>query len=323
MYSIKNPESDSARLIAAVVVEEMLHVCLTTNLLLAVGGEPDFSKSAIPIYPGRVAHRRPALALELRGCSLGHIRDTFMEIERPQNLDADPEDDDFETLGQFYAALERAIDELSERKDLFADHQPLRQLSNPAFYGPVAFDAKDSGGLMLITDRTSARAALDVVVHQGEGIGHERWADPDHLELTHYYKFEQLASGAVEIGDVWPVLDNPHTADLPEAIQDVSHLFNGLYRLTIGTMEGLFSGRAAQGAGIGTLYSLMTGCLAPTARYLVTLPAGDGRTAGPTFEYYEFEGDPRQQVAQLASTVAAQHDSLTEVAARVGALAET
>jgi hypothetical protein len=317
MYSIKDQRSEAARLIAAIVVEEMLHVCLTTNLLLALGGEPDFGSAVQPSYPGLVTHRKPDLALELRACSLALVRDTFMAIERPQPADAIPEDDDFETLGQFYAALEQAIDDLGAKTDLFGDHQPQRQLAKATYYDPVEFDAEDSGGLLLIHNRDTARSALDIVVHQGEGVAHERWADPAHLELTHYYKLELLASGTVPIGDVWPALDNPRTAELPVELQGVSNLVNSFYQLTLLTMADLFSGAGDQDAGISDLYDLMTHCLAPTARYLVAQPTGGGRTSGPTFEYIVFGDDPRRETARLAKAVATAHPDLVDVAAHV------
>ena len=87
--------------------------------------------------------------------------------------------------------------------------------------------------LMLVNDRASALEAIEIIIHEGEGVADERWADPDHRELTHYYKFEQLANGTTPIGDVWPVLDNPRTRDLPEGLQGVSNLFNALRGLRL------------------------------------------------------------------------------------------
>jgi hypothetical protein len=317
MYSIEDQASAPARIMASIVVEEMLHVCLTTNLLLALGGEPDFGRDASPDYPGMLTHHKPELPLELKAYSVGLVTDMFMQLERPQHRHSQPEDDDFETLGQFYSALSRALDDLDGRTDLFANPQRERQLADPSFYGAVDFDDDDSGSLMLIDSLASAHRALEIVIHQGEGVGHHRWADPGHYELTHYYKLQELASGSIEVGPVWPVLDNPCTDDLPESIRSVSQLFNSCYRLVFITMEDLFSGRGEQGPGIGRLYALMRGCLAPTAQYLVTLPATGGRTAGPTFEYVEFDGDPWEETAALASSVARAHAALVDVAERL------
>ena len=55
-----------------------------------------------------------------------------------------------------------------------------RQMADPLFYGPVKFDAADSGGLQGIKDLESATAAIEIVIHQGEGLSDERWADPAH-----------------------------------------------------------------------------------------------------------------------------------------------
>jgi hypothetical protein len=211
------------------------------------------------------------------------------------------------------------LDDLSEGADLFGHHQPERQMADRSWYGPVLFDADDSGGLMLIHDRPSADEALEVIIHQGEGVSDLRWADPAHQELTHFYKFRQIADGTTPIGRTWPVLDNPRTANLPETLRGVSDLFNALYGLVFVTMDGLFSGSSDQGALVGRLYTLMSHCLAPTARYLVRQPVTDARTAGPTFEVYRFEGDPYVETAALAAAVSRDHSELEEVASNVSA----
>ncbi len=317
MYSIKDQQSVSARLIASVVVEEMLHACLTTNLLLAIGGEPEFGYDIIASYPSLLAHHTPELLLELKACTPELVRETFMAIESPRAPGAAPEDDIYETLGQFYAALEQALDNLNDTSDLFGNHQPERQLSDPAFYAPVAYDAEDSGGLTLIHDRMSADQALEIIIHQGEGLSTERWADPDHQELTHYYKFELIADGTAPIGPVWPVLDNPRTADFPERLWGVSTLFNAFYGLIYITMRDLYSGAQAQRAAVDRLYALMSDCLAPTAQYLARQPVTDDRTAGATFEVYQFEADPWIETIGLAETVGEDHHELEEVASRI------
>lgn len=320
MYSIKDQDSVSAKLIASVVVEEMLHVCLTANLTLAIGGEPAFGYESIPRYPSLLAHHTPSLLLELTACTPDVVREIFMTIESPRAPGAPPEDDFFETLGQFYAALENAVDDLDERFGLFDNHQPERQLSDPSFYGPVLYDAEDSGGLLLVHDGASADEALEIIIHQGEGLTTERWADPDHQELTHYYKFERIADGTAPIGPVWPVPDNPRTADFPEGLQRVSNLFNALYGLVFVTMRDLYSGTQDQGMLIGRLYTLMSDCLAKTALYLVSQPLDGETNAAPTFEVYRFAGDPWEETVRLAHTVIEDHPELEAVAATVSKL---
>jgi len=323
MYSIKDQDSDAARLIASVVVEEMLHVTLVTNLLLAVGGEPDFGPDAVTQYPSLLLHHTPDLLVTLERCTPELIRDTFMIIESPQAPGAPPEDDVFETLGQFYAAIANALDHLDTGGDLYANPQPSRQLADPSFYSPVKFDAEDSGGLMLIENGESADRALEIIVDQGEGLSDAKWADPGHQELTHFYKFEQIASGITPIGDIWPVLSNPRSGDFPSAIQPVSELFNALYGLMFVTMGDIFSGNGQQTHAVGAMYTLMSLCLAPIARYLVREPSDSVHNCAPTFERYQFSGDPWAEASALAQSVARDHRELKEPCDLVGSLRPT
>ncbi len=317
MYSIKDQGSDAARLIASVVVEEMLHACLVTNLLLAIGGEPDFGPDTIPSYPSLMAHHTPDLLLSLAPCTTELINDTFMVIESPRAPGAPPEDDNYETLGQFYAALENAIADLDSSRQIFDEPQAHRQLADPTFYAPVKFDAEDSGGLMLIDSRGTADRALEIIVDQGEGLSDHLWADPAHQELTHFHKFKQIADGTSPIGPIWPVMSNPSTAAFPESVRPLSDTFNALYSLMYITMGDLFSGEHNQTERIERLYALMSGVLAPVARRLVQIPIGNDQHACPTFEVYRFTKDPWDQAADLMEAVAATHTDLVEPAARV------
>lgn len=317
MYSIEDQSSEAARLIKSVVAEEMLHAALMANLLVAVGGQPDFlNPDLVPVYPGLLPHHVPPLLVNLAPASPQVIRDVFLVIERPEAPGAPPEDDQFETLGQFYRALELALEDLSDRFDLFADSGGIRQFADPRYYQPVEFDAEDSGGLMLVHDLASACEAIEVVVHQGEGVSDERYADPSHQELTHFYKFEQIADGVSPLGKVHPAMVNPKTADLPGALQPVSNLANALYRYLYLTMDELYQPVADKGPLVDRLYTLMSGLMGPVARYLMTQPVGTGLVAGPTFEVYEF--DPAlpavDQVKGLAEQVLRTHPGLAPLA---------
>ena len=315
LYSIDDQASEAALLIRSIVAEEMLHVSLATNLLLAVGGEPRFAEASVcPSYPGPLPHHIPELMVNLAPCSDDVIRNTLMVIEQPEVHGAPPEEDQFETLGQFYYALELAIERLSQSEDIFVNPQRERQLADRSYYAPVEYDAEDSGGLMLIEDVASADAAIEIIVHQGEGLSDERWADDSHQELTHYYKLEQIADGTSPLGAVRPLLTNPKTAELPEEVRPVSDLFNALYRYTILTLDELFAPSEDKGELVDRLYTLMSSALAPTARYLTELPVGGGQMAGPTFEVYEFSEDPATELRSIAARAAEQHPSLAGIA---------
>ena len=315
MYSIADRSSEASLLIRSIVAEEMLHAALASNLLLAVGGEPDFASTAlIPAYPQLLPHHSPPLELSLGPASLDLVRDVLMRIEQPEAHGAPPEPDVFETLGQFYHALTIAIDELSAASDIFSDPQVRRQLADPSFYSPVAFDAEDSGGLMAVVDRATADEAIEIIVHQGEGLSEDRWADPGHHELTHYHKLLQIAEGISPLGEVRAVPTDPRVADYPEPIQPAAHLFNAAYRYTYLLLDELLGPSPDKTEHVSRLYTIMASTMSSVAYWLVEQPIGDGLVAAPTFEVYEFSGDPVAELAALATEVAPLGDELADIA---------
>jgi len=321
MYSIEDRGSEAALLLRSIVVEEMLHAALVTNLLLATGGAPDFhSTRYMPRYPMNLPHHDPPLVVDLAPCSHQSIERLFMRIEQPEAREAPAQPDQFETLGQFYHALEIAIEDLALTSDLFSDSQRRSQLSDPRFYRPVELDAEDSGGLVLIEDLASAIEAIEIIIHQGEGLSDTRWADPEHQELTHYYKLLQIVEGASPLGQVRPVPTNPRTVDYPTDIQPVSELFNAVYRLMYLVMGRIFSGDEGQGRSVGVMYILMADLLAQLGGFLVEARLDDGSAAAPTFEIHEFDAMPLQETLDLAAQVAELHPELAEVHATLNGL---
>ena len=205
------------------------------------------------------------------------------------------------------------IRRLGKTTDVFANPQRERQLGDPSYYGAVEYDAEDSGGLVLIEDQASADEAIEIIVHQGEGLSDDRWADPSHQELTHYHKLLQIAEGTSPLGEVRPLLTNPKVAELPEEARPVADLFNALYRYTILTLDELFQVSDDKGALVDRLYALMENALTPVARYLTEMAAEDGKMAGPTFEVHHFSGDPVAELRSMAAEVAEQHPTLAPV----------
>ncbi len=305
MYSIVDEQSEPYKLIRSVVAEEMLHGVLDANMLVAIGGDPLFyDRTNLPDYPVAIPHHRPPLVLQLAPIS-PEVLDLLVTIEKPKAIGAIPEDDDYETQGQFYMAIEEAFDRLDDGR-LFADPRPERQMASPTYYQPVEFDADDSGGLHAVVDAGSVRKAIETVIHQGEGLHDDLWADPEHRELTHYHKFLQIAEGESPVGDLWPVPANPKAVDCPEPLRRVVDLFNASYAYLLITLDEIYRplDDASRDLLVQRLYRLMTGVLSPLARFLVSRPVGDGRHGAPTFEMYEF-ADPagaREELLALADT---------------------
>ena len=237
-----------------------------------------------------------------------------MRIEQPEVHGSPPEPDEFETLGQFYHALEIGLEDCDQRFDVFRDPQPNAQMSDPSHYMPVAFDVADSGGLMLIDDLDSAREAIEIIVHQGEGLSDVRWADPGHQELTHYHKLVQIHEGRSPLGKVAALRRNPRSSDYPEEVRLMSDLFNALYRGVFLVLDRIFSGDADKKRFVGLLYLVMGDLMSHTAHNLVRQELEDGTLAGPTFEYFEFADEtPAERIRVLADAVADQIPEMTAV----------
>jgi hypothetical protein len=292
MYSIKNQGSESANVFRSVVIEEMLHLALASNMLVAVGGQPKFyDPDIVPKYPGPIPHHRDGFTVNLERASVEYVRDTCMVIEFPEKVGAIPEHDNFDTIGQFYLALENCFRTLCAEPDhrVFAENEPLKQLTE-GYFPEIA----DTGDLSLITDLDSAMSAMKTIVEQGEGILESHYDDDSKKELAHYFKFQRIVEGEAPLGDVWPIVKNPKTADYPESLRDLSNLFNGCYCYMLLALEDIFiltDSAAKHNLVFRGLFSVMASIMPQLARMMMQTPISEGadENAGPTFEYIHFE----------------------------------
>ena len=168
LYSIKDRRSQAANVFRGIVIEEMLHVALASNLMVSVGGRPRFyDRNIVPRYPGPVPHHTPGFTVNLERCSVDFVRDTCMAIEKPEEPSAPPEDDNFETIGQFYMSVEAALKTLSQRlgDQLFGANVPARQLSEGYFH-----EISDTGDLKIVTDLESALAAIQIIIVESQEV---------------------------------------------------------------------------------------------------------------------------------------------------------
>lgn len=307
-YSMKDKKSEAAELIMSVAIEEMLHVALASNLLISVGGQPRFyRKDLMPVYPGPLPHHVPGFIVNLEKCTREQIVKCFMAIEVPSEVEV-PEDDNFESIGQFYLAIEQAFQRLDESGTLFDANEPAKQWV-AGQYEKSKYIADDSGGLVLVEDLESANLALSYIVNQGEGIRHDHYADPAQQELAHYYKFEQIASGRSPIGEILPLVRNPKTSEMTSPAKEISQLFNASYCYFLTVMEELYTPTDEKGkmAYVMKIYGIMERLMGPVARCLVQIPYRNDtkENAGPTFEFYEFSDEKVQTLKELCEQASA------------------
>jgi CDGSH-type Zn-finger protein len=321
VYSIKDGHNvAAAEAVHSVFMEEMLHLTLAANLLNAVGGSPRIdAPELLPSYPIHLPHSNCAFEVPLQRFSPEAI-ETFLNIERPAPHDAVPADENYETIGQFYAAVRGALEQLARdlgEGSLFSG-DPRRQLTDDLYYG-------GSGRIIPVRDLESALAALDEIVEQGEGLDHQQIWDgdremfhPEREEVAHYFRFQEIAAGrqfrrgdtpqsgptgealVVDWDAVWPMRPNPRTADYPEGGEARVRLeaFNRSYCALLHLLEQAFNGSSRLLAvATGEMYALRH-----QAVELMQLPSGDGETTvGPSFEYVppELRHQPDRREQQI------------------------
>jgi hypothetical protein len=303
MYSldpVKNAQI--VQLIDSVVVDEMLHMVLSANVLNALGGSPEIDKPEfVPQYPGHLPGSvESGLTVHLRPFSMEQL-DELIAIEQPEDPLIFPlaavAGDEHVTIGEFYAKIRAAI----------------------VLLGDKAFDASGRNqvppdlmdGSIVVTNVATATAAIDTIVRQGEGTTTSP-LDAAGGEMAHYYRFEEIKHGhllvalpdpktpdtaysytgeAVPFDDtgVYPVPCDPRAHGFPNgylpgsAQAQMNDAFNATYTGLLGVLHALVNGDATNArfsAALGIMMSLKsqaTGMAAGLAR--------PGLHVGPTFQY--------------------------------------
>jgi len=257
-YSLKNDVSEGGltqaqadmvrrwkRRLAAVAVEEMLHLAQVSNMLTAIGGAPHFKRANLPMpaaaFPfgirlslepfspetierfvcyempeaGVLTPEQEATYAPMRarivGSQGGGPSDTgeggapISLGDDENNASCEPFDIDFKTVGEFYHKIETGFRTIPE-EELFIG--PRQAQANARFVDLA-------GKLVAVVDRASACAAIEMIVEQGEAPSA---AHPD----AHFCVFDAIrqefddtvgaakASGTL-FAPVRPVVSNPMT----------------------------------------------------------------------------------------------------------------
>lgn len=310
LYSIKEGcNQEATEILRSIFMEEMLHMTLAANVLNAVGGRPCLTTpDFIPEYPAYLPHSKQAFLVPLAGFSPETIR-TLMRIERPEAAGAPAEDDHYETIGQFYEAIRQGLNNLTAELGLNAvfSGEPQRQIeTDKTVYA-------GSGRIIPVTDLDSALAALDEIMHQGEGLNHEAIWDGDRNmfhhqrdEVGHYFRLQEILEGRrFQRGDTprtgptgksfqvdWDAVyhpdSNPRSTDhAPESeIGDKMRKFSLEYSEILGMLERGFNAEPEYiSRSVGSMYELKQG-----AMELMRMPSRNGATtAGICFDYRSSE----------------------------------
>ncbi|WP_309111417.1 ferritin-like protein [Saccharothrix sp.] len=301
------------RLIKSIVVEEMLHLSLVRNLIVAIGRGDDIkfqNADFVPKFPSPMLHRVPKLELKLSRLTTDLVRDVFMPLELPAKVGAPEEPGKhYQTIGQFYKAIFDGFQRLCGIDPVVPsrrDPRRERELELELFkhnrldlqYTNTYWNEGGGGAPIIVNDLYSALTAINVIVEQGEGMDPDQQvvpidpADPKEgmttglFEAPHYVKFKRIADGWEPIGEVYHVPENPRVADYPEGpVRDLGQLACAAYTYVLALLDELYntSGMDVKPGARSPRYGLervfvaaMQGLLFGVVKELVRTPITEG-----------------------------------------------
>ncbi|MDQ8020699.1 MAG: ferritin-like domain-containing protein [Moraxellaceae bacterium] len=347
------------KVLIAVAIEEMSHLTLVGNLMVALGGGPQLDRANLPLTVGYF----PAGVQAVLAPFCEHTMDHFVFLERPENTpDADwsvfphdsysrgvvhgrvmPNTFDYATVGELYRSILQGIETLYERVGEDACF-PGRSASQ---IGPL--DAA-LPGLRSITTLEDARQAIDTIVRQGEGAA-------TACERSHYMRFigvrEELAKLRARRADfepsrpaaLNPVMRKP---PMPEGRVWVTHpqavlvmdYANALYAFMLRLLMQAWGRPPALASAKGMLVQAsirVMRAMTPVAEYLTTLPACEdqpGVNAGISFATlrnvvalpfgsaeWRMLGERADELAQRGRELTSQHALFADVAKLLDSMA--
>jgi hypothetical protein len=287
LWSIADDLHPMARSLREVVQEEMLHLALTCNMLVAVGGKPTLYEWA-PVYPTHLPGKvHPDLKVHLRGLDDEALR-TFVRIESPERLPDNVEQDESdpkwvggETIGELYETILAAF-----------------RFLKPSF----RVDSQVTGHLAwrVIASLADVESAIRLIQRQGEGavLGP---LDSSRSDLAHYYRFLEMLKGKRLVYDetrhlfVWhkgynrptevrPMGEEPinYNASADPRALELLRRFDRTYRAMLRSLDDTWQ-PGGQGAFIKAIELMFE--LEKSARPLmeIRLPHDPSKTYGPQF----------------------------------------
>ena len=195
MFSLRpGVNQNIADQIRSIVMQEMLHMAIASNILISIGGHPEINtKSFVPDYPGPLPMNiARGLIVGIEAFSIPLVKNVFMAIEEPEDpihvappslMAAEASEPEYATIGQFYDAIEEQIRKLGP--SIFVKTTAPPQVVSSHWFPPDK--------LFPITDPESACRAIEIIKIEGEGTSTEPFQRPG--DAAHYYKFGEIAAG--------------------------------------------------------------------------------------------------------------------------------
>jgi hypothetical protein len=303
MFSLRaGANTQIAENIREIVIEEMLHMTIAANILIAIGGSPSINRpDFVPKYPGPLPMNVGDLEVGIEAFSIDLVKGTFMDIEEPEHpIPIRPSEEmlkavEFATIGEFYDAIKDQIKELGP--SIFVKTSAPPQVVDAHWFS--------ADRLFPITGVDAACRAIDLIKLEGEGTQVTPFQSPG--DPAHYYRFGEIVAGRrlvetqkgfayagrpilFDPAGVWPLRPNCKISDFAPGTQARTRIdaFAYNYSSLLNALHNTFNGDPAQlDTAIGLMYDLRTSAVA-----LMETDTGDGsgQTVGPSFEYVDRQG---------------------------------
>lgn len=273
-------------LIKSVILEEMLHLGLACNMLVAVGGSPSFGPSG-PTYPGPLPGGvRPDLTVCLSGLTRDVISGVYMQIEWPEGGPVAVDAESWPTIGAFYDHITAGFQALESSLTLATDRQ-------------IEYTIVNANDLCVMDTVDEVLTEIELIKEQGEGTSTSPDTDPQFGgELAHFYRFKEIYEGAalqyvdgkwtytghpITFPSVYPMAEVPAGGwqDAPPDIRTGLNDFNQAFTTLLKQLENawLADGSGGLDNAVNTMFELK-GLAMP----LIETPrASDPGNFGPEF----------------------------------------
>lgn len=303
MFSLRSGTNHRiGTLIRSIVIQEMLHMSIAANILIAIGGRPQINNPAfIPKYPGPLPMDIGGLIVGIEAFSMPVVKQTFMAIEQPEDeipvrtpglLEAA---ETYATIGEFYDAIKAQIRALGP--SIFVNPTAPPQVVAPHWFPPDK--------LYPITGPDSACRAIDLIKLEGEGTALTPYQSPD--DPAHFYKFGSIVAGRELVttptgyayagaaipfdpDGIWPLKPNCTIAEFAVGTQARNRIeqFAWNYSSLLNALHDAFNGEPARlDAAIGAMYDLR---VVAVAMMQTVADPQTGQTVGPSYEYVKTQG---------------------------------
>src|SRR5689334_5699803 len=299
--------------LTGIAIEEMLHLALVNNVTTAIGAAPTLARPNFPRHSEFLPPGVEFALLPFGADSLTH----FLYLERPEGMErvdatefvpaapppepagqaeVMPRVQGFLTAGHLYRGIEQGLSDLTSRlgEPVLFVGEPRAQATPDRFRWPQ---------LIAVRDLTSARAAIEEIIEQGEGARGD-WRPAHYGRFfaiwSEYQKLREQDPSFEPARPVMPAftqqpydIDEPQPQPTEPLTREVAELFNLGYEVLLHVLTRFFTHTdeidEQLDALVGAAFGIMTGVLKPLGTALTRLPFGPGnpgRTAGAAFQMY-------------------------------------